>query len=444
MVGGAPALVSAAELITKIIITYLNDERRWPIAYGSAWHIEEDGDTEMPTSYKPTSFLWKQIWRAIVALESLKSIEKSGFCSWRTLDWIGWFYHPQAWISGMKLAVNFQLATMASPEKRQALLQEVAKKCKRNEDFYVSLNQKVGGKLLLPGKGSIIVARNDAEVADLLAFKENLAKENRELVLLSAEDMLKRYGFVPEGKLFAEKTHDRVLSPNFMSILTNYISDHGGHVLNGTLTTIYTDGKTPGGIAEYQTPDGQKNYILFSRLIMSLGSQPVLDQAGKPLFDVVAARGVSVLAFVRVPKGQQLPPVVVCGGTNHATKLSDQPTSVRDELGREWDQYLLRMTAGACITPNVSTRESVDYDASVAVGLVAAVRKTLSNCHIEPITVYGCNRQVSKYGHTQWVSPFPRMHIQYDAGGGGLTRAPDLVTELAEQINDLPSRPSCR
>lgn len=93
----------------------------------------------------------------------------------------------------------------------------------------------------------------------------------------------------------------------------------------------------------------------------------------------------------------------------------------------------MRITAGACITPNVSTEDSADYDASIAIGLASTVKRTLGKqCTVEPITVYGCNRQVSQYGQLAWITPFPGVHIQYGAGGGGLTRAPDFSTKITE------------
>ncbi|HVT61871.1 MAG TPA: FAD-dependent oxidoreductase [Legionellaceae bacterium] len=435
VVGGVPALMSAAGSIKKDSnVTYINDERRWPIAYGSAWHLEEDAETEAPTTYKPSVFLRTQIYRATVGYVSLASIEKTGLFPWRTLDWMGWIHHPNLWMPGIKLALDFQLAAMAHPEQRQAMLQKLAAQCKANQRFYETLNDEVGGQLLLAGKGSIIVARNEDEVADLLALKENLTKEGRELKLLSKAEMKERYGFVPNGQLYGEKTHDRVLSPNCMTVLKNYIKQHGGKVINGTLTTVYTDHQTPGGVAEYQTPEGQTVFIPFTRLIMSLGSQPILNEKEEPLFDVVAARGVSVLAYAYVPVDFQLPPVMVCGGTNHVTKLDEHAVRVTGKDGRPYDQYLLRMTAGACITPNVSEETSAKYDGSIAVGLIAAVRQTLKDCSIEPFSVIGCNRQVSNEGQIKQINPFPGIYIRYGAGGGGLTRVDYAEQETEESV----------
>jgi len=109
------------------------------------------------------------------------------------------------------------------------------------------------------------------------------------------------------------------------------------------------------------------------------------------------------------------------------------------------------MTASACITPNISEKDSANYDGTAAVGLISSARETL-DCKIEILTVYGCNRQVSEYGQSHWLSPSlndqatsafslqPRGHdqdlgthrlsnsrgivIQMGAGGGGLTQGP--------------------
>jgi hypothetical protein len=132
-------------------------------------------------------------------------------------------------------------------------------------------------------------------------------------------------------------------------------------------------------------------------------------------------------------------------------KLSDG-VEVKEEDGQTYKSYLVRMTCGACITPNVSEKESANYDATSATGLIAAVRQTL-DAPIEVLTVYGCNRQVSEHGQSHWTTipvnrpPYPvnsflspRGHdldlgthrpakhrgviIQMGAGGGGLTQAP--------------------
>ncbi len=156
-----------------------------------------------------------------------------------------------------------------------------------------------------------------------------------------------------------------------------------------------------------------------------MGNQEILNSNGKRLFDVVSARGVSVLAHVYIPKGFKVPAVLVCGGTNHLTKLSSKPISINENE----DLYLMRLTGGACITPNISNEYTSYYDGTIAIGLIQSVRKCLgSQFKVKPILVYGCNRQVSQYGQIKWIQPFKNIFIQYGAAGGGLTRAPDFVT----------------
>ncbi|CAF3384629.1 unnamed protein product [Rotaria sp. Silwood1] len=427
IVGGPPALITGVSMVkTEKDLTYINDERRIPIAFGSAWHLEQDANTEAPTTYRPTQFLIEQLARITFRYVSYESIQQTGYFPWRTLDWIGWLQHPGHWLAAFKISLAFQWITMF--EDRAAMLKKVAAQCIANENFFEQLNRKLNGKLLLHENGSIIIARTSEEVSQLQALKTALINEGRHLRILSKEDMLHRYGFIPNGLMYGEKQHDRVLFADFMKILNDFIRNQGGKVIDGTLTMIYVDDQQSGGIAEYSTPDGQKHYFAFSRLILSLGTQPIISKNNKPLFDVVAARGVSVLAHVYVPSKYRLPPVMVCGGTNHATKLSENPVQVKDTHGKIYDLYLMRFTAGACITPNVSDENAANYDGTTALGLVTAVRKTLGEfCRVEPLVVHGCNRQVSRYGQISWIEPFPGIHVQYGAAGGGLTRAPDFV-----------------
>jgi hypothetical protein len=149
-----------------------------------------------------------------------------------------------------------------------------------------------------------------------------------------------------------------------------------------------------------------------------------------------------------VPPDRSLPPVFVCGATNHATALSGPvPTVVG---GKPVNAYLLKMTCSAMITPNAVGPHTADYDGTAATGLVSAVRTTL-DCPVDVVTVWGCNRQVSRFGQTQWLklndtlvsqptpdlacaaatphrppeSEFSRgIIVQLGAGGGGLTQAP--------------------
>jgi hypothetical protein len=428
VIGGPPALMFAAAFVKLGSLTYINDNRQRPIAHGSAFHIETDAETEAPTTYWPAKFLFRQLIRAGFGYVSYASIEKTGEFSWRSLDWFGWFKYINQGLTGLKVAYGFQLLTLAREQQRDAILQKVVKQCQKNEKFYNILNKEMNNTLLLQGSGSIIVARNEDEVHDLKLLQKNLEKEGRALKILEKEDMKKRYGFVPQGLLFAEKTHDQVLSPDFMSKTIEYIAKNGGTTINGVLIAVYVDREQKNGVIEYNAANGQRRFLSFSKLVMSLGRQPIIEQNNSSLFNVVAARGVSMLAYAHVPVGSQLPVAIVCGSTSsHAIKLSEKAVPTWHN-GKFYDSYLIRMTAGACITPNVSEEDSVNYDPTIALGLLTVVRQTFGEkCEIEPIFAYGCNRQVSRYGQTHWMRPYPNIHIQYGAGGGGLTRSADYV-----------------
>lgn len=433
MVGGAPALMSAVASVeaeqagAKVI--YVNDERRFPIEYGSAWHIEEDGPAEAPTTYKPTTFLGVQGKRAFSSGEDLEAIQLTGFFPWRTLDWTGNIKHPLQWGAAFRVASYFQLRAWRTEAEKAAEMNKIISQCKWNEIFYNYLNQKLDGKLLLPGKGAIIVARNKQEVDDLHAQQKDLAKEGRPFYFLSKEEMLKRYGFVLEGLAYAEKPHDTVLSPKYRKLLSSYIQQKGGKIINGTLTTIYTDGVNEGGVAEYQK-DGQKTFLPCKKIVMSLGNQQIRDINNKPLFDAISATGSSGLALVYTPTDYKLPRVSVCGGTNNLTVLSAEPIPVMHK-GESKHLWLVRMTAGACITPLHRGKEGGYYDSTISLGLLSAVRNTLGlGCEIEMLTMYGCNRVVSKNGQISKLMPYPGMHVYFGAGGGGLTRAPNDTADF--------------
>ena len=430
IVGGAPALMSSIYLIkNKKNFIYLNNFQRIPISNGSAWHLEYDACTEAPTNYRPTTFLFQQLKRLLLMNVSLKSIQETGEFAWRTINWIEWIRYPDHWYRAMKIFIKYQLFTMF--HNRISLLNDVSKQCIANELFFDQLNKILNNKILLEGYGSIIVARNQEELHQLQQFKNDLSEEGRTLNILSHEQMFNRYGFVPNGLGFAEKAHDRVLAPNFIRILNDFIVEQGRTVLDGTLETIYKDETQNGGIALFKDRNGQSKFIKFSHLILSLGNQEIFNKNNKRLFDVVAARGVSMLAHVYLPKDFKLPPVLVCGGTNHATKLSSSPF----RFDENYDLYLMRLTAGACITPNVSDQYAAYYDSTIAFGLLQSVKNTLGDqCKVEPIFVYGCNRQVSQNGQIHWIEPYKNIFIQYGAGGGGLTRAPDFITKFGNSF----------
>lgn len=334
----------------------------------------------------------------------------------------------------------FQRFTQSGPHPEVS--EEVAARSKNNERVYQRLNDELKHQLILPGEGSVYIARNPDEQISLIHMHNALAKEGRKFPFLSQFEVTSTFGYTPHGVAFGNKTHDRTLSPNFLALLSNRIRENGGRVIEARATTIYTDNPDEGGILEYRTNiDGEKHYIRFEKLVMSLGTQQVYGIDNAPLFDVVSARGVSVVALAYLPMGAKLPPAVVCGGSNHVTKLAGPIQHQGQHL------FLLRMTCGACIAP---TSDSANYDGVAATGLIKAVGSVLKG-RIEVLTVYGCNRQVSQYGQIHWLqvsstlksnatgltprgndedvgSSLPKspsgIFIQYGAGGGGLTQAP--------------------
>jgi hypothetical protein len=372
--------------------------------------------------------------------EFLATAEQTGHFSWKSLDWASWIQTPSKWATGARVAIAFQRFTQSSPHPEVST--EVANRTKKNEKFYSKLDKELDHELLLPGKGSVYIARTSNEKTSLMNMQQGLTKEKRAFPMLSESEIVKEFGYRPQGEAFAKKVHDRVLSPNFISLLSNRITRSGGNVLNACVTSVYANNPEDGGVVEYQVEgDEKKHYIQFKKLVMSLGTQQILGVDNAPIFDIVSARGVSAIALIRLPKGATLPAVVVCGETNHVTKLAG-PLDINGE-----NVVLARMTCGACITP---TSDSANYDGAAALGLRKAVSKTL-NAQVEILSTYGCNRQVSQYGQTHWLEVnkqlktnshglTPRgdaedvgtslptkltgIFIQYGAGGGGLTQAP--------------------
>jgi hypothetical protein len=244
------------------------------------------------------------------------------------------------------------------------------------------------------------------EVDGLKSLDGSLKLEGRSLQMLDPNTVAAKYGFLPRnGLAFGIKAHDRILHPSFVSILSEALRKRGAVVVDGCVTTVYTDDPANGGVVEYKDNSETGNasrYVAFDKLVMSLGAQRITDKSDKPLIDIVAARGVSGLALAYMPQGCKLPAGTVCGATNHATYLSG-PVPLRNEKdGKTYDTYLLKITASACITPNVIDETCTHYDSVAATGLVSAVRQTLG-CEVDVITMFGCNRQVSRYGQTHWL-----------------------------------------
>ena len=274
------------------------------------------------------------------------------------------------------------------------------------------------------------------------ALKTALERESRVFELLDPSITKRRFGLPFENALMiGEKCHDMIINPNFMMILSSYLQNKGNKVIDGVLVDIYTDDPSRGGYVKVvANKEGETLLIPFDRLVLSLGTQKVTDKNGKALLDIVAARGVSCIAMAYLPKGSKLPQATVCGATNHVTALAGPIPVMRGKEPSEC--YLVKLTCSACITPNVVDRTCADYDSIAATGLISAVRQTLA-CEIEPLTVWGCNRQVSRWGQSHWLdvkmdngniqlidkgTHLSRstcgIHVQLGAGGGGLTIGP--------------------
>lgn len=418
-VGGPPALISSA-LEKKVV--YIRDSRKHPASKGAANHIESDALTEAPTTYPPTRFLANQIFRTCFGYVALRSVEKTGHFPWRTLNWTGWIKHPKEWPAGIRIALHFQTETMKDSQQREKQMADVAEKCRDGEAFYNELNEALSYQLLSDPHGSYYMARNLSERVELETTGHLLKNEDRLMEFESPEEFCAEYGFTPQVELIGKKTHDRIISADYESLIGTHLERNGGSVIDGTLLTVYSDETSTGGMIEYRKKgSAASEFLPFSKLLLSLGSQPILDSSGRSLFDLVSARGVSTLAFIYVPQEQKIPPLVVCGDTNHVTVLGRQTDPIPGEDGKLYYRYLVRMTSGACITPNCAEEDSADYDASIAVGLIASVRKTLG-FKVEVIVAYGCNRHVSQYGETRWHPLHPDIAAQVGAGGGGFTR----------------------
>jgi hypothetical protein len=432
-VGGPPALVTAAKKAkdgATDIIYLCND--KWPISNGSAFHIEEDSDAEAPTGFTPFQFMLDQTTRALYKRESFEQIEKTGMYPWRTLDWVSFMKHPEEWRSAIKVALLFQMKKGKGPEFRKAELDKVAEQCKINEKILLELDKEVNGQLLFSAEGGLLIARDENEARDLEAQKNYLAKEGRHLSDLSNEDLIKKYGFVPKGMKYKNKEHDRVFSPQFRPVLSSYIEKKGGAIINGTIEKIYTDGKNKGGMAKIVDASGTVQYIPFKTSLLSLGNQQIYGLNGKPVVNSINAIGSSGLAVVYAPKHYKFPRVSVFGATNHVPLLSKNPIPVTYN-GKEMNAHVYRFTAGAAVAPVNRGKESANHDGTISVGLYNTFKQTLGDeCHVQLLTMLGCNRSVGKEGQTRIEEISPGIYTQSEAGGGGITRSADPVSLVKE------------
>ena len=433
VVGGPPSLLSAVELTRRgESLIYLNEKERVSISNGSAWHLEEDAPTEAPTFYSPLQFFFSQLRRLFISPVFLREIGVRGEFPWRTLDWVEWLKHPGHWSRAVKIFFAYQWKILR--ENREDVLRQVAEECRWNEIYFQELNDELNGTLLDDEKGSMIIARTKEEVSLLSELHSDLQREGKQLTSISKKEFLRRYSFLPNGFIFMEKKHDRRLQSSFISQLEDYLRQNNVSTIDGRLIQLFVDeGSLRFALLRRST--GEEELIQFSRAILSLGNQTIHSSSSSSssssrLFDVIAARGVSMLCHLYVPHGVHLPSLTVCGGTNHLTRLNSSPIRVDDDR----DVYLVRLTAGATITPNVLNERTAFYDSSIAVGLLRSVGLTLGErFSLHPLVIYGCNRQVSQHGQIHWFEPMKNIFIQYGAAGGGLTRATDFIHRHLEK-----------
>lgn len=294
------------------------------------------------------------------------------------------------------------------------------------------------------------------EVGDMNVLEELCAREQRVLKILTPEDLRKKYGFVPaNGLVFGDKLHDRILDPRFMRLIAEFLKTRGGTVIDGVATTVYTDDPEQGGYVAVNTTDPNTHtttsqVVPFANLVMSLGPQRIHDESGEPFIDLVNARGISAMGLIYMPEDVNIPAATVCGATNHITKIAGPVVTTRpgDASGKKYNMFLIKLTCAACITPNIIDQTSAYYDSAAGTALMTAARQTFG-ADIDVLTMWGCNRQVSRHGELHWYSlgaqngkadkkrlvvdngPNRRpgstgVHFQLGAGGGGLTQGPSI------------------
>lgn len=302
-------------------------------------------------------------------------------------------------------------------------------------------------------------------MAHIYDTHQSLQTENRGLHFLSRSDKYVQalvYSRLvsPHCELVATKPHDKRLHPNFMSLLTSHLQRSSNWTVeDGAVRAVYVGDTESNGVVEFvrNGTQGESVFVPFSSLHMSLGSQRLLDAKNRPVVDVVSARGVSAICTLLVPLADPVqghpeagageratcPPIIANGPASDCTVL-EGPVYVRDHTGLATHQgYLLRLTSGACITPNVTDGNTAHYDSTAAVGLISTYRKIFHPLgQLDVVTMWGCNRQMTSFGQTQWfevdhkgecVAHYSHkpvttkrggVLVQIGAAGGGLTQAP--------------------
>ena len=238
-------------------------------------------------------------------------------------------------------------------------------------------------------------------------MRKTLLKQGRQLQKLTQFHVDIKYGYEPQDMAFAvEKSYPRIIHPNFMQMVAKRLENNGNIVINGVVSAVYTDTPNGGGFVEFTTnsTDGgeamTKTIIPYSKLVLSLGNQDIVGEDRKPIMDSVYSRSVSGLGVVYLKKGQKLPSSLAIGPRNHVTNVAGPVRITRDK--KLVDCYLVRMTSGACITPQGSgDNGSTDYDSIAATGLVSAVRRWLDS-DMEVLSIWGVNNRLTEFGEMHW------------------------------------------
>lgn len=214
-----------------------------------------------------------------------------------------------------------------------------------------------------------------------------------------------KYGYEPKNmSLAVEKLYVRIMHPNFIQRVSEYIASRGNTVIDGVVTAVYTDSPEGEGFVEYTLNSGKggdedKVLVPYSKLVLSLGNEDILDENNKPLLDSVYSTSVSSLGMVYLKKGRKMPSSLAVGPANRVTNLAGPVRVVRDH--KDFDCYLVRLSSGECIRPIIKDSSSSYYDSVAATGLISATRRWLS-CDMDVLSVWGCSSRFTKFGQMRW------------------------------------------
>jgi hypothetical protein len=264
-------------------------------------------------------------------------------------------------------------------------------------------------------------------------MRKTLMKQGRQLQKMTQFHVDIKYGYEPRHMAFAvEKSYPRIINPNFMQMVAKRLEGAGNTVIDGVVSAVYTDSPSGEGFVEVTANAadgavGKKTIIPYSKLVLSLGNQDIVGEDSKPLVDSVYSRRVSGLGLVYLKKGQKMPSSWMVGPRNYVTNVAGPVRVTRDK--EQYNCHLVRLTSGACITPQGAGENSSNYDAVVANGLVTAARRWLS-CDMEVISMWGTNSRLTEFGEMHWFQP---AHIGAAEAAAGSLMLKDLGTARPDE-----------